>query len=187
MPLVADLITALAAGMLAFLAARWYARSPTTPVRPTEEVARAAGEAVRRHTRLRRFVGRRLDRSVATGLLLTVALAVTMVGGLVLGVLAVLVRRVAAVQHVDNAVAAWGHDHRGSASTSGLKAITELGDIKLVVLLAAALVLVEAIRHRSHWSWLFLVVVLAGMEGIMLGVKDLVGRLRPTLNPAAAA
>ena len=88
------------------------------PERPTEEVARAVGEAVREHTRLRRFVGRRLDRSVATGLLLTLALGVTLVGGLVLGILAVLVRRVAAIQHVDNSVAAWGHDHRGSASTA---------------------------------------------------------------------
>ena len=53
------------------------------PERPTEEVARAAGEAVREHTRLRRFVGRRLDPSVATGLLLTVALCVGLVTGVV--------------------------------------------------------------------------------------------------------
>jgi membrane-associated phospholipid phosphatase len=185
MPLVADLIAAFIAGLLAFAAARWYARSTATPERPTEEVARAAGEAVREHPRLRGFVGRRLDRSVATGMLLTVALAVTFVGGLVLGILAVLVRRVAAIQHVDNSVAAWGHDHRGSASTTGLKAITQLGNIRLVIVFAVVLVLVEAIRHRSRWSFLFLLVVLAGMEASMLGVKDLVGRLRPTLNPAA--
>jgi membrane-associated phospholipid phosphatase len=185
MPLVADLIAAFLAGLLAFAAALWYARSAATPERPTEEVARAAGEAVREHARLRRFVGRRLDRSVATGLLLTVALAVTFVGVLVLGILAVLVRRVAAIQHVDNSLAAWGHDHRGSASTTGLKAITQLGNIRLVIVFALVLVLVEAIRHRSRWSFLFLLLVLAGMEASMLGVKDLVGRLRPTLNPAA--
>jgi membrane-associated phospholipid phosphatase len=185
MPLLADLIAAFIAGLLAFVAARWYARSTATPERPIEEVARAAGEAVREHARLRGFVGRRLDASVATGLLLTVALAVTLVGGLVLGTLAVLVRRVAAIQHMDNSVAAWGHDHRGSGSTSGLKAITELGNIRVVIVLALVLVLVEAIRHRSRWSFLFLLVVLAGMEVTMLGVKELVGRLRPTLNPAA--
>jgi len=186
MPLLADLIAAFAAGLLALLAAHWYARSTAMPERPTEEVARAAGETIREHPRLRRFVGRRLDRSAATGLLLTVALGVTLVGGLLLGILAILVRRVAAIQHVDNSVAAWGYDHRSAASTSGLKAITDLGNIKIVIVAAVLLALVEAIRHRSPGSFLFLLVVLVGMEATMLGVKELVGRLRPTLNPAAA-
>jgi membrane-associated phospholipid phosphatase len=186
MPFLADLIAAIAAGLLALVAARWYARSTATPERPAAEIARAAGEAVREHTRTRRFVARRLDPSVATGMLLTVALAVTLVGGLVLGILAVLVRRVAAIQHIDNSVAAWGYNHRDSASTSGLKAITNLGNIRLVIVLAVVLVVVDAIRHRNCWSFLFVLVVLAGMEVSMLGVKDLVGRLRPTLNPAAA-
>ena len=90
-----------------------------------EEVARTVGDEVRQHTGLRRLVVRRLDRSVTTGLLLTLALALTLVGGLVLGVLALLVRRVAVIQHVDNSVAAWVHDHRSPLSTSGLKAITD--------------------------------------------------------------
>ena len=186
MPLLADLIAAFVAGLLALVVARWYARSTAMPERPTGEVARAAGEAVREHARLRRFVRRRLDPSVATGLLLTVALAVTLACGLVLGILAVLVRRVAAIQHVDNSVAAWGHDHRGSASTSGLRAITELGNLRIVIAVAVVFVLVDAIRSRNRWSFLFLLVVLAGMEASMLGVKELVDRLRPTLNPDAS-
>jgi membrane-associated phospholipid phosphatase len=186
MPLLADLIAAFAAGLLALLAARWYARSSVTPERPAEQVARAVGEAVRQHAGLRRLVVRRLDPSVTTGLLLTLTLALTLFGGLVLGTLALLVRRVAVIQHVDNAVAAWGYDHRSAASTGGLEAITELGNIRIVIGLAIMLVLVDAIRHRNRWSFLFLVAVLAGMEATMLGVKDLVGRLRPTLDPAAA-
>jgi undecaprenyl-diphosphatase len=187
MPLLADLIAAFAAGLLALLAARWYARSSTTPERPAEEIARAVGEEIARHSGVRRLVVARLDPSVTTGLLMTLALALTLVGGLVLGILAVLVRRVAAIQHVDNAVAAWGYDHRGPASTGGLKAITELGNIRIVIGVAVVLVVLDAVRSRNRWSFLFLLVVLAGMEAAMLGVKDLVGRLRPTLNPAAAA
>jgi membrane-associated phospholipid phosphatase len=186
MPLVVDLVAALAAGLLALLVARWYARSNVTPERPAEEAARAVGEAVREHTGLRRLVVRRLDPSVTTGLLLTVALTVTLVGGLVLGILAVLVRRVAAIQHVDNSVAAWGYDHRSSTSTHGLHAITDLGSITIVIGLALLLVIVDAIRSRNRWSFLFLLAVLVGMEAITLGTKELVGRLRPTLNPAAA-
>jgi membrane-associated phospholipid phosphatase len=186
-PLLVDLIAAFAAGLLALLGARWYARSPLTPKRPTEEVARIVGDEVRQHTGLRRLVVRRLDRSVTTGLLLTFALALTLVGGLVLGVLALLVRRVAVIQHVDNSVAAWVHDHHSPLSTTGLKAITELGNIKVVIGFAIVLVIVDAFRRRNRWSFFFLVTVLAGMEASMLVVKDVVERVRPTLNPAAAS
>jgi undecaprenyl-diphosphatase len=185
-PLLVDLMAALAAGLLALLGARWYARSPLTPERPTEEVARTVGDEVRQHTGLRRLVVRRLDRSVTTGLLLTLALALTLVGGLVLGVLALLVRRVAVIQHVDNSVAAWGHVHRGQLTTSGLKAITELGNIKVVIGFAIVLVIVDAFRRRNRWSFLFLVTVLAGVEASMLIIKDIVGRVRPAFDPAAA-
>ena len=102
---------------LTFLAARWYAASPDAPDRPSEEVARAVGEAVRPHPASRSFVARRLDRTAATGLLLTTALALTFVG-----VPPARSARAArsprrAIQHVDNSVAAWGYDHRSARST----------------------------------------------------------------------
>ena len=186
MTLIADLTAALVAGILALFAARWYARSAVTPEQPAVEAARAVGEAVKPHRGLRRQLARRLDREVASGLLLTLALAVTLAGGLVLGVLAVLVRRLPSIQHIDNSVAAWGYDHRSSTATSGLHAITQLGNIRVVVVLAVVLALVDAWRTRSGRALLFLLVVLVGMELAQLGVKDLVGRVRPTLDPAAA-
>ena len=187
MPLLADLTAALAAGVLTYLVARWYVHSSATPVEPSAQVARAVGEAVRPHTRLRRVVVRRLDRTVATGLLLTLALSMALLCGVALGVLAFLVRRVAYIQHFDNVVAAWGYDHRSATSTKGLHAITELGRLEIVVVLALALVAFAVIRWRDRWSFLFLLTVLVGMEAIMLGVKDLVGRVRPALDPAAAS
>ena len=187
MPFLADLLAALAAGLATFIAAWWYAHSPSTPAHPAQEVARAVGEAVRPHPGLRAFFVRRLDRSATTGLLLTLALAITVVGALLLGVLAVLVRRVAAIQHLDNSVAAWGYDHRSSDSTNALQALTNLGNIRIVVGLALLLVVVDFYRCRSRWPFLFLLTVLAGTEVSMLVVKDLVGRLRPTLNPAAVS
>ncbi len=172
---------------MTFFAARWFALSPAVPADPAKDVARAVGEAVRPHPGLRAFLVRRLDRSAATGLLLTLAFAITLVGALLLGVLAVLVRRVAAIQHVDNSVAAWGYDHRSATSTSGLKDVTNLGNVRIVVGLVVVLVIVELFRRRSRWPILFLLTVLVGTELSMLAVKDLVGRLRPTLNPAAAS
>jgi len=187
MPFLVDLIAAFTAGLLALLAARWYAQSSVATERPTQEVARAVGAEVRQHSGVRHLVVRRLDPSVTTGLLLTLSMALTLFGGLVLGILALLVRRVAVIQRVDNSVAAWGYDHRSAASTSGLRAVTELGNIRIVIGLAVVVVLADVFRHRNRWSFLFLFFVLAGMEASMLGVKDVVGRLRPTLNPEAAA
>jgi membrane-associated phospholipid phosphatase len=186
MPLFADLIAALVAGLLAVLAARWYARSALTPERPAEAVGRALGEAAKPHRTLRRHLVRRLDREVTSGFLLTLALVATLVGGVVLGLLALSVRRIAFIQHTDNSLAAWGYDHRSATATSGLHAITELGNIRLVIVLAVLVAILDLFRSRSRWTPLFLLVVLAGMEISQLGVKDLVGRVRPTFDPAAA-
>ena len=186
-PLLVDLLAALTGLAATLLAAEWYARSSVAPVRPALETARAVGEAVRPHPALRRLLVRRLDRSVATGFLLTLALTVTFISGLALGILAFIVRRVPLIQHVDNSVAAWAYDHRSTVSSSGLHTITDLGSIQIVLGLAVALILVDAYRSRSRWSSLFLLTVLVGMEAITLGVKDLVGRVRPTLSPAAAS
>ena len=180
-PFLVDLLVALAAGTLAYLAARWYSGSEAVPDRPAQEIARAVGSAVRPQRGLRRLVVSRLDRSVATGLLLTLALGVTLLGGIVLGVLAVLVRRVASIQHVDTSVADWGFRHRSAGSTSALKVVTQLGNVWCVLAFAVVLVVLELIRRRSRWSFLFLLTVLAGEELAMLGVKDLVARVRPTL------
>jgi membrane-associated phospholipid phosphatase len=96
------------------------------------------------------------------------------------------VRSVPALQKLDNFVAGWGYDHRASWSTSGLKAITGLGSIQIVVGLALVLAAVDFYRTRSPWSLPFLLTVIVGMELLTLGVKDLVGRVRPALDPSAA-
>ncbi len=151
------------------------------------ETARAVGEAVRPHPALRRLLVRRLDRGVATGFLLTLALACSLAGGVLLGILAYLVRNVPALQHVDNSVADWGYDHRTSLSTAGLRAITELGSVQIVVGLALVLAAFDFYRIRSRWSLPFLLTVMVGTELLTLAVKDLVGRVRPALDPAAAS
>jgi undecaprenyl-diphosphatase len=184
-PFVLDLIAAGLAGTLALLVARWYLASDL-PDDPAREAAEAIGEAARQESAVRRLVATRLDRRVATGLLLTAALGVTVLGGVVLGSLAYLVHRWPAVQHLDNSVAQWGYEHRTSASTTGLKAITQLGNIRVVVALAVLLALADLARTRGRWTALFLLVILGGMEAISTGVKHLVDRPRPLLYPGAA-
>lgn len=186
MTLAADLVAAVVAGLLTLLACRVYALSGARPRRPSDAAAETLGESLKDSPRARGLLARRLDREVASGLLLTLALAVTLVGGVALGVLAVLVRRVNFIQHLDNSVAAWGYDHRSGTSTGGLHLITQFGNITIVVALAVVVALVDLWRTRNRWTFLFLALVLVGMELAQLGVKDLVGRVRPTLDPAAA-
>jgi undecaprenyl-diphosphatase len=186
MPLLLDLTIAFAAGVAALLVAVLYARSSATPARPSLEVARAVGQSVRPHRRLRRLIATRLDRSVATGLLLTLALFSVLAATVLVGVLVVLVRSVPALQHLDNSVAAWGFDHRSSASTKGLDLITDLGSTEIVLVLAVVLVVLDFIRTRERWCLPFLILVLGGRELLTFGVKDLVGRVRPALDPVAA-
>jgi undecaprenyl-diphosphatase len=184
MPLLVDFSLAVSAGLATFLAAVWASSivSPSPALAP----AREAGEALRSHGRVRAFLRRRRDRSVATGLLLTATGLLALGAGIVLGVLALLVRSYGPLNHIDRAVSAWGYDHKSPLSTHGLDAVTQFGNIQLVVLPAIAFVAWDFVRTRNRWSPVFLLVVLAGMELISTGVKDLVARARPALVPAAA-
>ena len=186
MPFVLDLIAAALAGTLALLVVRWYFASDL-PDDPARGAAEAIGEAARHESAVRRLVATRVDRRVATGLLLTAAFGITVLGGVVLGSLAYLVHRWPAIQHLDNSVARWGYEHRTPLSTTALKAITQLGNIRVVVALAVLLALADLARTRGRWTAVFLLVILGGMEAISTGVKDLVDRQRPMLYPGTAA
>ena len=119
---------------------------------------------------------------------MTLALLLTIVGGLGLGALAYLERTNAHLNRVDRSVAAWGNAHATAFSTHGLDLVTQLGAITGVVLvLAVLLAAAETIRTRSAWIVPFLLVLLAGEEILMNAVKILADRARPTFNPAAAA
>ena len=186
MPLALDLVVALALGALAALVALVWARSPATSNHPALQSAQAVGEAVRPHPWLRRTLASRLDRSVASGLLLTVALGAAIAGGLVLGLLAYLIRSISATQRLDNSAAAWGFDHRSEVSTRGLHLVTDLGTAQVVIALALVILVFDFVRTRGRWCAPFLLAVMVGAEFLTLSVKDLAGRVRPAFDPAAA-
>jgi len=187
LPLLVDLALAAFAGLAALLAAAWVARAHAPPGDIALEPARAAGEAIRPHGPIRALVARCADRSVATGLLLTIALAITLAAGVLLGVLAYLSRSFPALRHLDKSVAAWGYDHRTPFSTAGLRAITDIGTGIPVIALALVVVAVDLARTRRLWAAPFVVAVLGGVELVTLGVKDLVDRARPAFVPQAAS
>jgi undecaprenyl-diphosphatase len=183
LPLALDLAVAVVLGTLATLIALAHSEAPA---RPAVETAQAAGKAVRPHPRLRRLLASRLDRTVASGLLLTLGLGIALAGGVILGVLVYLIRSLSATQGLDNAVAAWGFDHRADFSTRALHLITDLGTARVVVVVALAVLTVDFLRTRARWCAPFLLAVIGGQEILTVSIKGVAGRARPTLDPAAA-
>ena len=185
MPLLVLLVVALAAGSLVgFLA--WHYPSPGAAVpAPTVAAAKAVGREIGHHSRLRRTLKARLNAEVATGLALTIALGLVLLGGLLLALFAYLVRTNSQLVDLDASVAQWGADHATDASQRVLGWITHLGDTLLVIGLAIVVAVVEYIRRPSRWIAPFLILVILGQNLLTNGLKELLDRVRPTLNPIA--
>jgi membrane-associated phospholipid phosphatase len=184
-PILVLLLVALALGIAAGATAWRYPREAGPTGSPSIEVARKAGESIRSHPRLRAAARRRFSPESATGLALTLALLITIGAGIVLGLLAYLVRTNARLISIDNGVARWGSRHATSLSTSALDGVTQLGSIYVVVAFAVVLAAGELWRKSSRWVVLFLVVVVVGEEIVAGVIKSVVDRARPTFNPAA--
>ena len=178
-PLVVLLLIALTAGCIAGLLASRY------PGPPTSVVAAARDEA-RRHPGWRERMSSRIDPSAATGLALTLALAMIFLGGIVLAALAFIVRDSHALSGIDTGAADWGAQHATAWSTSGLKLVTDLGETWMVIAAGVVIALVDLRRTRNRWVVPFLVAVVAGDKLLTNGLKGLVDRVRPDLNTAAA-
>jgi membrane-associated phospholipid phosphatase len=185
MPLLALLILALTVGGAVGLITWRYPRTPTSSPTPTLDTARKVGEAVAAHPSLRAIMAARLDPATVTGLALTLALVFTIGGGLLLGVLAYLVRTNSHLIGIDNSVARWGNRHASALSTHGLNLVTQLGSIYTVVVLCVVLAAVEIARTRSAWIVPFIVAVIGGEEILTPTIKHLADRVRPSFNPAA--
>ncbi len=184
MPLLVLLLVALAvASAVAFVA--WHYPTPMASPTPSLAAAKAVGREIGHHSRLRRTIKGRLNPEVATGLALTVALGAVLVGGIVLGALAYLVRTNSQLVDLDASVAQWGADHAGPVSERGLNLITQLGETWFVVVLVIVVSVVAYLRRPNRWIPVFLLTVLVGQWLLTNGIKELLDRVRPDLNPIA--
>ncbi|MFN8124235.1 MAG: phosphatase PAP2 family protein [Thermoleophilia bacterium] len=133
---------------------------------------------------VRRWLRRRRDPAVATGLALTIALGAVVLLGTVFGVLAYLVRGNGPLPHADRWVSEWGRDHATAFTDRGVKAVTQLGETWLVAILAVVLA-AYAWRRGTRAAAPFLALVVVGNNLATNGIKALADRARPTLNPVA--
>lgn len=175
MPFLILLIAATVAGLAAFAVAR---RVPAG-ARPVLDAADDAGRRTGRRSA-------RWDPETATGLALTVALIVVLAGGLLLAALAVLVRSSHGAIGIDSSAADWGARHATAFSTHGLDVVTAFGEAWMAAVVVVVVAGVEVSRSRSRWVLPFLLAVILGDKLITTVIKHVIGRVRPTLNPAAA-
>jgi undecaprenyl-diphosphatase len=174
---------AVTAGLIAALVARWCQRLlhgvPATEA-AAPAVAHAAGPG---HDRA--WWRARLHPGEATGLLLTMGAAIVIAGGVVIGVLAYLVRGNDTLRSIDTSAADWGARHATDGGTAVLQRLTDLGDTRAVVVLAVVVAAIELWRAPSRFIIPFLVAVTLGNWLVTTAIKDLADRARPTLNPIA--
>jgi membrane-associated phospholipid phosphatase len=184
MPLLVLVLVAVAGGsVMTFLASRY----PTPVV--GDEPSRAAEEMVAQETAkrpwLRRTLARRLDPQTATGLALTLALGLTIVGGLLVGLLAYLMRSSGTLVSIDQSAGQWGHDHSTAWSTNAIQLVTDIGGTWFVLALGVGVCVVEYIRAPNRWIPFFVLTVVLGEVVIVNTIKGLLDRVRPTFNPIA--
>lgn len=187
MPFLVLLLIALSAGSLMVYASLRYptpiATAPTAQAQTTAE--HVVEVELERHPWLLRLVRERLDPATATGLVLTLALAGVIVGGVLVGALAYLMRSSDRLVDSDRAVGEWGVDHATSWSTEALELVTELGSSTYVIPAMLLLALVEYWRVPNRWMPVFLATVVFGEILVVNTVKELLDRVRPEFNPIA--
>ena len=120
---------------------------------------------------------------MATGLALSLALLVIFVAGIVMAVLAYLIRSSPGLLDIDRSVGQWGVDHASDWSTEALELFTWLGDTRIAIVLALLVGTLEYVRRPSRWIFPFLAVVIAGEVFLTNGIKRLIDRVRPDFNP----
>jgi membrane-associated phospholipid phosphatase len=185
MPILLLLLISVLAGLGAALLTRRYPGRASAPA--VIEVAREAGEHATGAAAQRAARAARLDPEKATGLALTLALLVILVGGVVLALLAIVVRSTDVLAGIDSSVAEWGHRHGSAAwSRDALTLVTRLGEAWVVVPVAILVAGVELARTRSRWVVPFLLAVILGDKLLTAGVKELVDRARPEIEAVAA-
>jgi membrane-associated phospholipid phosphatase len=174
------LTVSASAGLGASLAIRRWPHAD-----PALSATEALGRDLHSHGRSRRFLRSRMDPSTATGLALTVALVALVVTGVIVGILAWMVRRDIGLVDLDHAIEAWADEHATSFSDAVLGAITHLGDTTTIIGVAIA------ISAYGFWRWrkpsipLFVTTVVLGQALISNTIKVAIDRARPELRPRA--
>jgi membrane-associated phospholipid phosphatase len=173
-PIVALLAVVLLVGVaVGGIVHRWPAVDPTAPHLPRTGRRARVSAHVRRH----------VDPATATGAALALAGLVVAAGAVGVGIVLAMVRTDSGLERFDGGAARWASDHATSWSTDGLRLFTDLGGTPAVVALAVVVAVVETVRTGKRTVPLFLLLVVGGQNLVCNGVKYLVDRARPDIDP----
>ena len=177
-PVIVLLLAAVLVGAaVALVSLRVPVLDPASP-RAVRPAARAVERGLERRTGWRLFARARFDPRVATGLLLTVALAIVVL----LGVLVFQVRTDRGIVDLDRTIERWANSVSSASSNDVISAITDLGGTTLIVVIGLAVAVLELVRTRSARVILFLALVIGGQALASNLIKGFVGRGRPELG-----
>ncbi|HUY16442.1 MAG TPA: phosphatase PAP2 family protein [Acidimicrobiales bacterium] len=170
------LLTIVIPGLIAAVVAyHWPQGAPTAPAIDVESIR----NEVRRHPRWAAFVRTRLDPSSATGLLLSAAIVVFVVGSAAFGVVLVMIHTNTGFARLDGSASLFGAHHATALSTGVLRWYTQIGGALVIVPLGVVVATVESIRQRSVAVVTFLALVVGGQFLVANVIKTIVGRARP--------
>lgn len=167
---------AVVGAVASVVARRW----PTAAGAP-EVAPGTVREEVRRHPSASAGLTRRLDPAELTGLALTAAVLVIVVGVAGISALYAMVQTQTGLERWDLSFARFGAEHATTASTAVLGRISLVGGTTGVLLLAVAVGLVEQRRARAVAVWGFLALAVLGQFAVSNLIKGVVDRARPDI------
>ncbi len=173
--LLTVIIPGVAAGLFAY---RWPHAAPTAPKISVPKVEQEA----RRHPRLVAFSRSRLDPGSATGLLLSAAILVFVIGAALVAIVLIMIHTNAEIRRLDRSVSLFGAHHATALSTNFLRFYTQLGGALVIVPLGVIVAIAETIRQRSVAIFAFLTLVVGGQFLVANVIKAIVDRARPNFD-----
>jgi undecaprenyl-diphosphatase len=168
-------VAALVAGLVAW-------RLPNFDPAAPRVAPPAIRTEVRAHAGLAAFLSSRVDPAAATGLALTLALALVLGGAVAIGALLVMVQHNAGLAHYDLGAARWGATHATSGSTRFLRDVSLLGGTPVMIAVAVIAAAAEYARTRTAAIFGFVTVVVGGQVVVTNVTKILVDRSRPDIH-----
>ena len=173
--LLTVIIPGVAAGLVAY---RWPQAAPTAPKLSVQKVE----HEVRRHPRFAAFTRSRLDPNSVTGLLLSAAALVFVVGTALMALVLVMIHTNTGFARLDRSASLFGAHHATALSTRLLRFYTQLGGAYVIVPLGVIVAVIEAIRQRSVALVAFLTLVVGGQFLVANVIKAIVDRARPDFD-----
>ncbi|MGE0878195.1 MAG: phosphatase PAP2 family protein [Acidimicrobiia bacterium] len=169
-------------GLLAAVLSYAVSRSdaPVDPIDPAAEVGSLV-RRIRRHPKVVQFVRRRLDRSTASGLALTLVFGAGFTTALVVGSLLDMVDRGALFARLDRGVATWGATNVDATSVRVLKVLTDFGASRTVLAVGLVAGVAFSWQRRRPGPLAFFALVVVGQWLLANSIKLAVGRDRPAV------